>query len=543
MIHPFSELLSDALKKFNEKRYEESSAQIAAFMASNPTWNADALHELCKFQYLFFMGQSFGLPTLNLLLNVLGIVLPKDISYSNIHKQLNCNEIHQINEYIFVQNATVELEKLARQSASRWSSANVTVVEDGSVFKHLGNCTSGYQDFWFSGQTQSTVKGFKCLTVGMVIQDLFYPLYYDFVQKTTNPALAEAKAYAKKCASRVSKIQLQVFQAEAKVAQLLAAAVLKAQKKVRKIKNNAPITPKKSKITPMQAVVEQRRLDLANAREASVQARLRLAPLKAAETPNESPNSESEVACQLLRKVGLFWKSFQSRHPHLPSDLFVSMDNGFNTPEIIECCDQNPFILICVPKQNEKVTIANVTQSLHDWIETEFLPREQAHHAKQKPQKTSPKKQQPFFWRVKAFYKAKNRLVTLLFFRLNRSKKVTIIYCPDTHAPNIFAKTMRHHWFARTQIEQFFRTVKHILKIQETKTQNLVEMDTKIGRFFWLGFDAQLLTRFIRKKINLFRKKGFKQIIKYILIHLDPFEEINHLVQSLFFARNQPIER
>jgi hypothetical protein len=482
------------------------------------------------------MGQSFGLPTLNLLLNVLGIVLPKDISYSNIHKQLNRNEIHQINEYIFVQNGTVELEKLARQSASSWSSANVTVVEDGSVFKHLGNCTSGYQDFWFSGQTQSTVKGFKCLTVGMVIQDLFYPLYYDFVQKTTNPALVEAKAYAKKCASRVSKIQLQVFQAEAKVSQLLAAAALKVQKKARKIKKNAPITQKESKITQMQFVVEQRRLDLVNAQKVSVQARLRLAPLKASAVSNECSHSESEVACQLLRKVGVFWKSFQSRHPHLPSDLFVSMDNGFKTPEIIECCDQNPFILICVPKQNEKFTIANATQSLHDWIENEFLDREQAHHAKQNKQKGSKNKQKTFFWRVKAFYKAKNRIVTLLFFRLNRSKKVTVIYCPDSHAPNIFAKTMRHHWFARTQIEQFFRTVKPILKIQETKTQNLVEMDTKIGRFFWLGFDAQLLTRFIRKKINLFKKKGFKQIIKYIMIHLEPFDEINHLVQSLFFA-------
>jgi hypothetical protein len=480
------------------------------------------------------MGQSFGLPTLNLLLNVLGIVLPKNISYSNIHKQLNRNEIHQINEYIFAQNGTVVLEKLARQSASSWSSANVTVVEDGSVFKHLGNCTSGYQDFWFSGQTQSTVKGFKCLTVGMVIQDVFYPLYYDFVQKRTNPALSEAKAYAKKCASRVSKIQLQVFQAETKGSQLLAAEVLKAQKKVRKIKNNAPITLKESKSSQMQAVVEQRRLDLAFAREALVQARLRLAPLKAAEMLNESPNSESEVACQLLRKVGLFWKSFQSRHPHLPSDLFVSMDNGFKTPEIIECCDQNPFILICVPKQTEKVTIANGTQSLHDWIETEFLPREQAYDAKQKLQKKSKKKQQPFFWRVKAFYKAKNRIVTFLFFRLNRSKKVTIIYCPDSHAPNIFAKTMRHHWFARTQIEQFFRTVKPILKIQETKTQNLIEMDTKVGRFFWLGFDAQLFTRQIRKTSLKFRKIGFKQIIKYITISLDPFDTINDIVQSLF---------
>jgi hypothetical protein len=448
--------------------------------------------------------------------------------------QLNCNEIHQINEYIFAQNIELEFEKWARQSASSWSSANVTVVEDGSVFKHLGNGTSGYQDFWFSGQTQSTVKGFKCLTVGIVIQDLFYPLYYDFVQKTTHPALAEAKAYAKKGASQVSKIQLQVFRAEAKGSQLWAAAVLKAQKKARKVKNNAQNTPKESKIIPMQAVVEQRRLDWANAREASVQARLRLAPLKAAEGSNESPNSESEVACQLLRKVGLFWKSFQSRHPHLPSDLFLSMDNGFNTPEIIECCDQNPFILICVPKRNEKVTIANETQSLHDWIENEFLRREQVYYAKQNTPKPSKKKQKTFFGRVKAFYKAKNRLVTLLFFRLNRSKKVTIIYCPDAHAPNLFAKTMRHHWFARTQIEQFFRTVKPILKIQETKTQNLFEMDIKVGRFFWLGFDAQLFTRQIRKTSPLFRKIGFKQIIKYITIYLDPFEAINDSVQSLF---------
>jgi len=52
-----------------------------------------------------------------------------------------------------------------------------------------------------------------------------------------------------------------------------------------------------------------------------------------------------------------------------------------------------------------------------------------------------------FTYRFRAFYCSQDREVTLLAFRLNGSKKVSIIYTPDKQ---IFAKTLRRHWFQRT---------------------------------------------------------------------------------------------
>ena len=83
---------------------------------------------------------------------------------------------------------------------------------------------------------------------------------------------------------------------------------------------------------------------------------------------------------------------------------------------------------------------------------------------------------------------------------------------------------MRHHWFCRTQIEQFFRTVKHILKIQEAKSQFFFEFDIKIGRFFWIALDAQYFTKQIRKTCKKLRKVGFKQLIKHFIFNVEPLE-------------------
>ena len=69
--------------------------------------------------------------------------------------------------------------------------------------------------------------------------------------------------------------------------------------------------------------------------------------------------------------------------------------------------------------------------------------------------------------RFRAFYDSQNREVVLLAFRLNGSKKVSIIYATDK---NIKGKTLRRHWFQRTYIEQFFKLLKHYLLIQKSIT-------------------------------------------------------------------------
>jgi hypothetical protein len=350
---------------------------------------------------------------------------------------LTHSQLHKIYESLFEKQLESTLEALSAKSPSEWSKANVTVVGDASVFKQILSKNQPESDFystWFSGQYHSVVKGFKILTFGVVIDSIFYPLYYEFVGK--------------------------------------------------------------------------------------------------------KENKEKEIFCKLVDKVGAFWKTFQAKHPHLPKSLHLSCDNGYNCKEIVAKSAENEFILLCVPKLNHLFKNEDRSASLKQWIELEYLVREKEFIDKQNAAKIPIEEQKAFTWRVKAHYNALGIEVTLLFFRYNKSEKVTVIYCPTTKATSIFAKTMRHHWFARTQIEQFFRTVKHILKIQEAKSQTKFEMDIKIGRFFWLALDAQFFTNYVRKHCKVLKKAGLKQIIKHIVFNLTKFDEIELLIKSLFPKNN-----
>ncbi len=537
MITQFESILTLLLKKFNKGQFEKVDRLLQTVSDSERNLDPAALSCLLKFQRLLFVGQLFGLETLNSIFRTLNLPRPQNITYKNIHNQLTPSVFHRINEWVFQKNIEFEFEQLSKQTGSAWSKANVTVIADWTILKHLGNCLSGYQGYWFSGQTHSTVKGFKVLTVGIQIKDVFYPLYYDFAKTHPNVALETAKAACKKAISTATKWTLQSVKAQAKQAKQLP---------------KESLTPKKSaKIVKFQAFVDELTQKAAEAREKATEARQNVALLKKeaiqAQTildsqyqanleqgiEMETTPSDPKLACKLLDKLGAFYKKIRQNAPQLPKKLHLSCDSGFNTVEIIQCCDLNAFILLSVPKSTERFTIHQTTQSLDQWIQKEYLEREKVDLDSQNREKKLPATQKPFVWRVKAQYHAKNRSVLLLFFRYNRSEKVTVIYCPESHSPKIFAKTMRRHWFARTQIEQFFRTIKHLLKIQASKTQNIIEITYKVGLFWGLALEAQLLTRWIRKKCPKLRKMGFKQLIKHITTHLDAFYEIGEVLKSV----------
>lgn len=389
--------------------------------------------EFAKFQKLFFLGQLLGLTTLHAILEIHGIKSNNiQKKYSFLCKTLTHNKLHKIEEYIWAEQLKLKLEELASKSESEWSKSNVTVVGDATVLKQSlskNQQDNDYYSGWFSGQYHSTVMGFKILTLGVVIQGIFYPLYYEFIGKKSD--------------------------------------------------------------------------------------------------------KEKEICCKLLDKFKNFWEKIQKKHANLPQKLYLSCDNGYSCKEIVESCDSNNLILLSVPKKNNIFKINNVSKSLNQWIETEYLIPEKAFIEKQKLENTE-KTHTKFTLRIKAYYKALEREVILLFFRYNNSEKVTVIYCPVIQAPNIFAKTMRHHWFSRTQIEQFFRTVKHILKIQEVKSQNKSEMDLKVGRFFGLALDAQLFTKYVKKNCKPLKNTGFKQIIKHIIFNLNKIEALENLLVNEF---------
>jgi hypothetical protein len=493
--------LAESLKNFQKSRFEKVSVMMKELDASHSEFDKASLSELLKFQSLFLLGHLLGHSTLHSLLVTVGFpVGVYEKQYRKICKHLTHNQIHRVYESIFEKSVFTTLSELSQLSASSWSQACVTAVMDASVFKHLRSHedSSGYHGSWFSGQNHCVVSGYKIHTIGLVIQGLFYPLYYDFERPLQDKSLEKAQKACKKAYSFWKKQDLKLSKWHQKRAE-----------SSQNVPNRKPKPNGAGQQSLLETAKQQAFVALENARQ----------QVKGLEKTVGQRDLAAAVACRLLDRLSQFWQKSRKTCPRLPKKLFLSVDNGYNMVEVLQCCDRNPLILLCVPKKTDLFKIGSASgQSLEKWIEAEYEIREAA----------APKQLQPsseaFTWRVKAEYIVKGIQVTLLFFRLNRSNKVSVIYCPDTHDPTIFAKTMRHHWFCRTQIEQFFRCVKHILKIQEAKSQFFFEFDIKIGRFFWVALDAQYLTRMIRKKCKTFRKVGFKQLIKHFIFNVNPLE-------------------
>jgi hypothetical protein len=376
-----------------------------------------------------------------------------------------------------------------------------------------GDDTSGYHDSWFSGPNGCVVSGFKVHTIGMVIDGLFHPLASDFERPSKDKSLEIAKKASQKALSLWKKTQSQLFKWHQKPKGSPKKGSIAAQ--------TASELKKKGQQMTLETAQQQAFTVLEKARQ----------EVKRLERVAKSQDFAADVACRLITRLSAFWQKSRQKYPNLPKKRFLSVDNGSNKPEILDCCTQKELILLGVPKKKELFKIEEQEQSLQKWIDSEYLERERSDSDASKDNGQAPK---PFTWRVKAQYTAKEIKVTLLFFRLNRSDNVSVIYGPDRHDPTIFAKPMRHHWFCRTQMEPFFRTVKPILKIQEAKSQFFFEMDLKIGRFFWMALDAQYLTRMIRKKGRKLRKVGFKQIIKHFIFNINPLEVLKDFEQFDF---------
>ena len=234
--------------------------------------------------------------------------------------------------------------------------------------------------------------------------------------------------------------------------------------------------------------------------------------------------SAIKVAQGLVEKVGIFLDTLRKKGFQIPTIAF-SCDNGYNSLDLSEICHKAHLFYISVPKRSEKIQINDKIYKIEQYIEEVFIVKEQAYL--KKGEDNSKLVQEPFFQRVRATYCNQNREIVLLLFRFNGSKKVSVIYCPDK---TIFAKTLRHHWFERTQIEQFFRLLKHTLQIAQAKTCTKHEFECKLLRFAWIALHTQLLTRYLRKRFKEYKKYGFERFRRLIISELGKLKILNQLL-------------
>lgn len=366
---------------------------------------------LMKYIKIFFLGQLLGLPTLKSILTKFDKSNQRQTDFAKLAKRLSHSQIKLIFETAYEQYLIREFQEKAKKHTSNWSREQATVVLDDSVFmtwlseQEAYEVTANCYGKFFSGQFAKVVFGFQAVCLGVVIDGIYYPLYFECAQKadkTDNEASKKAKG-------------------------------------------------------------------------------------------------SKGVAVRLVQRWGTFYKKLQKLGIKIPQ-LFLSCDSGYSNKEILETCNANHLNYISVPKKAHVFGKYSTTVKL-DAIVEDFLKREKKHL------KTNNK--EPFVYRTTAYYKCLGQDVVLLLFRLNGSKKVSVIYTTNM---NTMAVTLRRNWFQRTYIEQFFKILKHVLKIQEARTCNKRDFDFKLFRFSLLALHTQKLVRVIRKSVKGSIPLGFQTL-------------------------------
>lgn len=417
-------------KKYFENEFSATSTIFNAAFSELDISNIDESDKLLfqKMQSVFFLGQLLGLPTLKSILVHFGVTSTQlSINYKDLYKNLTINKIRLLYEYVFETQVVDLLKNMSLKDSSIWSKKRVTAVLDDSIFRQwlaeVGR-ESDYFGCFFSGQYNAPTLGFKAVCFGLYIDEIFYPLFFDFVRKKGKADKKEPIKIAKKLVNRWGKLQAKL------------------------------------------------------ARENIV----------------------------------------------LPA-LHFSCDSGYSDVSLSEECNkkENNLIYISVPKKSHIIIINNKKTNLENYIKTVFLKKEKQHQEKEKHLKKEEKT--PFNLRIKVFYQCQKREVVFLFFRLNGSNKVSVIYTPKL---TVFAKTLRRHWFNRTYIEQFFKILKHVLKISEPRTKTKEEFENKLLKFAFLAVEVQKIIRFIRKKCKQFKQKGFISLQRILCFN----QEIIDLLQN-----------
>jgi len=191
-------------------------------------------------------------------------------------------------------------------------------------------------------------------------------------------------------------------------------------------------------------------------------------------------------------------------------NLFVSADSGFDSVELLDLCAELSKVLpitpICVPTKNHLFQSGSFSGSFQRYIDQVYLPKEAAYLEQCEKQGIQP---EPFLIRVRGVYRSKGREVTVLIFRLNGSKKVSLVYTTDLNAKS---KTLRRRWFQRTLIEQFFRCLKDTLKIQQSKVSDHLGFQRKLWVWLFKAVHCQAFRNFCRRHFRLLKGWAFTRL-------------------------------
>lgn len=242
-----------------------------------------------------------------------------------------------------------------------------------------------------------------------------------------------------------------------------------------------------------------------------------------------------EEAIKMIKKAGLLISQCAKKQGFTIPSIGVSLDNSYNKEQVIACCDwleeqiETTINFICVPTKSNIVQIGDFKGSLKKYIEEVFLVQEAKH-----------KGDKEFFIRQKGFYNTKNREVVFLFFRYKNSKKVSVIYSTNL---SIKTKTMRHRWFKRNKVEQFFRLIKHTLKVQQSTVDSTEGFFKKVMLFALKAVFVKKFEIFCRRNFRIFKGFTFWQLRQEIIYSLCDLSSIFEQLERCAFCSKSALQK
>jgi len=236
-----------------------------------------------------------------------------------------------------------------------------------------------------------------------------------------------------------------------------------------------------------------------------------------------------EVAENILGKVHKKLTAISlSESVKLPQ-LYLSVDSGFRSKGLVAYCKAFAIIYIGVPKINHVIEYNGEKRKIKD-LKAQFIQKEQLYKQKH------PNSTEPFTWRVRVSYNCMDQEVTMLFFRLKGSKKVSVIFSTNLE---IKAKTMRRHWFERTKIELLFRMIKNDFKIQQITVRNRIGFMKKLAFALVKSVYMQLFTQKVKKSNPQFKRLGFAGIRQKLIFHQIGKEYLDELIYKDTFCKEK----
>jgi len=224
--------------------------------------------------------------------------------------------------------------------------------------------------------------------------------------------------------------------------------------------------------------------------------------------------------------------------------LYLSVDSGFRDKGLIHFCAINHIIYIGVPVSSHVIYLdSNKPDRSSKFkikeLKRQFLEKEALYlNTLEESGPPCSTITESFVWRIRGYYNCLNQEVTLLLFRLKGSKKVSVIFTPDL---NIKAKTLRQHWFNRTKIELFFRSIKHSLSIQKITIRNRLGFLKKLIFSFAKALYGQFFTQKAKKKGGKLKRMGFDGMKDMIIFHQIHKEFMDDLVVNYTFCKGKSV--